>query len=129
MIIEGIAFIGCLLTGYKAAGLVIGTIAGTFMALQTVTKRITALPDPNLTLWFSILVIVFSVITLGITQFAFVKAKANEVLPCFTSASIVIATVAGIFALNEKIHLIQILGIIAVLVGIIFLTAFKEEES
>ena len=129
LIVECIAILGSKLTDYKAAGLIIGTIAGTLMAFQTVTKRITALPDQTLIPYFVILGMFYGAMTFLVTQFAFMKAKANQVIPFFTSASIILATLASIFALNEKLVIFQILGIILVILGIIYLTAFREEEA
>ena len=119
----------CALNGFKGAGFIIGTSAGAFMACQTVTKRITALPDPTITSIYIVLVMIFAILSLGVTQFAFAKAKANRVLPCFTSASIILATIFGAFAMNELIHYFQIIGIIIIIIGIIFLTAFRKEEK
>ncbi len=119
---------------YKAAGLIIGITAGTFMALQTVTKRITAIPDPGLALIFTFLSFGVTTLTFIFTQFAFAKANANIVVPCFTSASITIAILIGVIALSEEIILIQVLGIVIIIIGVILLTPFRnikiiDEES
>lgn len=128
IIVESIAIVGSHFNDYKFAGLILGFSAGTFMAFQTVSKRITAVPDPTLTTIFTFMSLIMAGLTLGVTQYGLAKAKANIVVPCFTSASITIAIISGIVALNEAIVPMQIVGIVAIVLGIIFLTAFKEEE-
>ena len=96
------------------------------MALQTVTKRITAIPDPVVTIVFTFISFGVTTLTFLFTQFAFAKANANIVVPCFTSASIIIAILIGVIALSEEIILIQILGIFLIIIGVILLTAFRE---
>lgn len=129
LIVEGALIIFSILRGYKAAGLIIGSTAGTFMAFQTVTKRITVLPILQVVIIASIFVFVFGAVTLLVTQFALLKARANQVVPCFTSASIVLATFTGSLALSEFLLPPQIVGIVLVVVGVIFLTSFKKEED
>ena len=126
---EAVLIIISKLNDYKYAGLIIGSTAGTFMAIQTVSKRITAIPDFNLIIVFIILTIIVAFFTLLFTQVAFTKAKANVVIPCFTSASISLALIIGIIALNERIELIQLIGIVLIICGIIFLTAFKKGNN
>jgi uncharacterized membrane protein len=126
--VEAIGIIISKLNDYKAAGLIIGTTAGTFMALQTITKRITAIPNPLLATIFTFISFAVTTLTFLFTQFAFAKANANIVVPCFTSASIIIAVLLGILSLNEKILLIQIFGLIIIILGVILLTAFAEED-
>ncbi len=128
-IIESIAIIFSHFNEYKFAGLILGLTAGTCMAIETFSKRITAVPDPFLTAIFSFTSLLMAGITFVVTQYGLAKAKANIVIPCFTSASITIAILSGIISLSESIILIQIVGIIAIIGGIIFLTAFKEEEQ
>ena len=125
---ELIAILVSKFSGYKGAGLIIGITAGTFMALQTVTKRITAIPDPFLALTFTFISFAVTTLTFIFTQFAFAKAKANIVVPCFTSASIIVAIFLGIFSLSEMAIPIQILGLFIIVVGVILLTAFNREE-
>ena len=125
--IEIIAIIGTHLKNYKFAGLILGLTAGSCQAFQTVAKRITAVADPLITTTFTFVTFLMATLTLLVTQYGLAKAKANVVVPCFTSASITIAILVGIVALSEIIHVMQIIGIIGVLIGMIFLTAFKEE--
>ncbi len=126
IIVEGILILFSKYNNYKAAGLIIGITAGTFMALQTVTKKITTIPD--LALVFTLLMFGVTTLTFLFTQFAFAKANANIVVPCFTSASITIAILIGVIALSEEIILIQIFGIGIIIIGIILLTAFKKND-
>jgi drug/metabolite transporter (DMT)-like permease len=124
--IEVIAIIISKFKDYKFAGLIIGTTAGTLSALQTFTKRVTAIPE--FFLIFTGIMFTTAVLTLAVTQFALAKANANVVVPCFSSASIVLATLSGVIALTELIEPIQILGIAVIVLGVIFLTAFKKKE-
>lgn len=125
--IEMIAILISKRNGYKAAGVIIGSTAGTFMALQTVAKRITAIPDPTITLIFSLLTFLTAFLTFVMTQFALVKAKANVVAPCFTSASTTLAVFIGILTLNERIRIVQILGIFSIVFGVIVINLFDRD--
>ena len=125
---EIIAIFGTHLNNYKFAGLILGLTAGTFQAFQTVSKRITAVADPLITTAFTFVTFLMATLTLLITQFGLAKANANIVVPCFTSASVSLAILIGIMALNETIQFMQIIGIISVISGMILLTAFKEEK-
>ncbi|TFG07424.1 MAG: hypothetical protein EU539_04950 [Promethearchaeota archaeon] len=112
---------------YKYAGLIAGFTAGTFIALSTVTKRITAIPNASIFLIFTILSFVFGLMAKAFSQLAYAKGKANIVIPCFTSTSIIMAILVGIIVLNEKVEIIQIIGITFIIGGILLLTAFKKE--
>lgn len=127
--IEGVLIVFSRLQNDKGAGFILGTTAGTLMAFQTVSKRITAIPNLSLTIIFGILTLVFAVFTLLMTQLAFAKSKANRVVPCFTSASISLSILIGVVALQEQIILIQIIGIVVVVAGVIVLTAFRKESE
>jgi uncharacterized membrane protein len=113
----------------KGAGFVLGTTAGTLMAFQTVSKRITAIPNLSLTVIFGILTLILAVFTLLMTQLAFAKSKANRVVPCFTSASISLSILIGVITLQEQIIIIQVIGIVVVVAGVIVLTAFRKESE
>ena len=128
VIIEVIAIIIIKYNDYIAAGLVIGITAGTFNALQTISKRITAIPDPTLTLLFTGATFLTATLTMLIQQFAFTKSKANVTIPCYTSASIIIAVIIGLVALSEDIVLIQIFGIGLLILGVICVSAFNKEQ-
>jgi drug/metabolite transporter (DMT)-like permease len=128
-LLEGILIIISKLSNYKAAGLILGSTAGTLMGFQTVSKRVTAIPDPYLQIIFSIMTMIMAVLTLILTQFAFSKSKANRVVPCFTSASISLSIFIGVITLNELIIPIQLIGIGIVVLGVIFLTAFRKESE
>ncbi|MFX0072861.1 MAG: DMT family transporter [Candidatus Hermodarchaeota archaeon] len=114
---------------YKGTGLIGGFTAGTFLALSTVTKRITAIPNSSIIIVFTILTLIFGIMAKAFSQLAYAKGKANIVIPCFTSTSIIIAILIGILSLNEKIELMQIIGIVLIVGGIILLTAFKKNEN
>ena len=127
--VEAVAIIGSHLNDYKFAGLILGLTAGSCQAFQTVSKRITAVADPLITTAFTFVTFLMATLTLLVTQYGLAKAKANVVVPCFTSASVILAILVGIVALSETIHVLQIMGIIGVVIGMICLTAFKEERE
>jgi drug/metabolite transporter (DMT)-like permease len=117
------------INNWIAAGLILGAISGIFSAFQTSSKRITAIPDEMITLFFTGITFIMAIFTLLTTQFAFTKANANIVVPCYTAISIPLAVFTGVIALNEIIEFVQIIGIILIIVGVIFLTAFTIEEE
>ena len=67
-----------------------------------------------MTLYFTIATFIFALLTLLITQYAFTKAKANQVVPYFMSVSIVLASLMGVLTLSGKINWIQIIGIVSI---------------
>ena len=127
IIVEIIAITISKLRGYFAAGLIIGITAGTFNAFQTVSKRITAIPDPFLSISFTFITFLAAVLTLLFTQYSFAKAKANVAVPSYTSTSISLAVILSLVGLNEEILLIQVLGIIIVIIGVILVSVFNKE--
>lgn len=110
----------------KLYGMTLGIIAGTFMAIQTLTKRITAIPDSTLILVFSLITFLMSILTLLFTQIAFSKANANLVVPLFTSLSIILAIIGGSLSLNESLVILQYPGILIIVIGVILLTGFGK---
>ena len=124
VIIEVIGILVSKKASYRYAGVVFGFTAGTMMAFQSISKRISVIPELRLT--GIILTFVFAILTLGITQIGFTKANANQVVPSFTSASILVASVASIFVLSESINGLQYLGIGIIIVGVLFLTVFNS---
>ena len=96
------------------------------MAFQTVTKRITAIPNTTLSIIFTFVTFLFAIITLLTTQYAFAKAKANLVVPSFTSASILLAIITSSISLSEIIIEIQLVGFVLIVFGVVLLTAFSK---
>ncbi len=113
--------------GYKYAGLIIGTLSGTMMGFQTVTKRLTAVED--LFFAYTAATFILAALTLGFTQYALAKAKANRVIPCATGSSIIVATVVEVLALSENIILIQMIGMALVVFGAILLTIEQKDPE
>ncbi len=129
IIIEIIILLATKYYKLKAIGLIFGLIAGTFMAFQTVSKRITAIPNTLLSTVFIIITIIMALLTLLITQYAFTKAKANLIVPCSTSSSIILAVLIGLVSLNEQFNIFQFIGIALLILGIILLTGFSSESK
>ena len=101
------------------SGIVLGLAAGSFMAFQTLAKRITDID--GLVAIFTFVMFLFAILTLALTQFALSKTRANIVIPCFTSTSIILTTILGVYVIDEAILPIQIAGIIVIVVGIILM--------
>ena len=127
--IELVIFIFSKYFKLKAIGYILGLIAGTFMALQTASKRITAIPNSDLSMIFVVITFIMAISTLIFTQYAFTKANANIVVPCSTSSSIIIAILTGVIALSEQIVIHQIAGVVLLIGGIIILTGFSLESE
>ena len=109
ILIEFIFIIISKLKNDIGAWLVIGITAGTFNAFQTVSKRITAIPDPLITLLFTLITLIMAILTLLFTQYGFTKAKANITVTSYTSTSISLAVLLSLIALNEQIILFKLL--------------------
>jgi len=127
LVIEVILILISKLNDYKLAGIIIGLTAGTTNALQTVSKRITTIPE--MTIYFTIATFIFAPLTLLITQFAFTKAKASQVVPYFMSVSIILASLIGVLALSGKINWIQVIGIVLIVIGVIIISVFQKENE
>jgi multidrug transporter EmrE-like cation transporter len=108
-------------------GVVLGLAAGCFMAFQTLAKRITDIE--GLVAIFTFVMFAFAIATLGLTQWALVKARANVVVPSFTSASIILTTLLGIFVIDESIFKLQISGIVCIVLGIIVMNLLQKDKQ
>jgi len=129
-VIVGLSVVLFLLVFKKSdtlSGVVLGLSAGSFMALQTLSKRITDIE--GMVAIFTFVMFTFAIITLGLTQWAFVKAKANIVVPSFTSTSIIVTTILSIFVVEESIANIQINGIVCIILGIIFMNLIHKKDE
>mgnify|MGYP006287930331 CR=1 FL=1 len=118
---EGLMVLLSLKKQWGMVGILIGTTAGTCMALQTFTKRLTVVPEIRLAATAA--VFISAIMTLAVTQYGFVKAKASRVVPAFTSASIVFATLLGFVVLRERLLAVQTAGIALIIAGVIALTS------
>lgn len=103
----------------KTQGIVLGLSAGSFMAFQTLSKRLTDINE--LRIIFVVLTLFFALMTLPTTQWALSKANANIVIPSFASTSIVLTLILGSVVINEEIAVIQIIGTMLILTGIILM--------
>jgi drug/metabolite transporter (DMT)-like permease len=108
---------------YVLTGFLIGAAAGTMMALQTLFKDLTTFPEFGVS--GAVFTVIFAILTLLVTQIGFTKAKASQVVPSFTSASIILTTFADVIALNQGIVFLQIIGIFIVIIGVILVSGFQ----
>lgn len=111
---------------YKAAGIIFGSFAGAFMCFQTLTKRITWIPNYG---YFVFIMFGFAAATLIMTNFGFLKADAVIVVPSFTAISITLPTLLAIFIFNEPVVILQWVGIAIIVAGVVFLTAFSKIQK
>ncbi|MFX0026501.1 MAG: DMT family transporter [Candidatus Hermodarchaeota archaeon] len=126
IIVEMIFILISKFNGYTGAGLIFGLTAGTFNAFQTVTKRISAIPEPLISSVFTCITFIMALLALLFTMYGFSKAAANVVVPCDISADISTAVLISLFAVNERIEIIQIIGIIIIIFGVVFVTGFRK---
>lgn len=108
-------------------GVVLGLSAGSFMAFQTLAKRITDIE--GLVAIFTFVMFAFAIVTLALSQWAFVKAQANLVVPSFTSTSIILTTILSIVVIDESIITIQINGIACIILGIILMNLIQKKNE
>ncbi len=129
VVVEGTLFIVTRVVSRlrKFSGIAMACIAGTVMAFQTVTKRISAIPEIGPL--YSAIMLGFAVATLALSQVALTLARVNVVVSCFTSLSILLATVVGVVAIGEFLVAPQIAAIGVLLAGVLCLTAFRKEEK
>ncbi|MHA1514025.1 MAG: hypothetical protein ACTSPF_00665 [Candidatus Heimdallarchaeaceae archaeon] len=111
----------------KFKGVILGFTAGSFMAFQTLSKRISDINE--LALIFTFVMFAFATITLVLTQYAFTMAKANVVVPSFSSASIIVTIILGTLVINESIKPIQIAGLCCIVFGIIVMNLLQGEKK
>lgn len=104
----------------KILGIFLALNAGSFMAFQTISKRLTDINE--ITLFFTALTLITAIFTLLMTQIAFSKANANIVVPIFTSTSIILTTILGILSISEVVDNLKILGIVGILIGVVMVT-------
>ena len=126
IIVEIIFILISKVSGYLGAGIIFGFTAGTFNALQTVSKRISAIPEPIVSLVFICITFIMAILALLFTLYGFRRAAANVFVPCDISADISTAVLISLFAVNERIETIQIFGIITIIFGVVFVTGFRK---
>ncbi len=127
VLIELLLFLLSRRPGSGYAGIILGLAAGTMMAFQSISKRISVIPGHFI--WSMVLTFIFAILTLAVTQLGFARARAGQVVPSFTSASIVVASVASIFILGETIEALQYLGMGMIILGVVLLTVFSSRVT
>ena len=120
-VFEAVLVFSALKFRLKSAGYIIGFTAGTVMAFQTLSKRISGFS--GFAVYGIIGVVIFAPLTLFITQLGFTRADASKVVPAFTASSILTATAAGVLILSEQIAPVQIAGTALVAAGAVIMTA------
>jgi drug/metabolite transporter (DMT)-like permease len=119
--VETILVLVALKLRLRTSGYILGFTAGTVMAFQTLSKRISGFP--GFAVHGIIGVVIFASLTIFVTQLGFTRAEASQVVPAFTAASIITATAAGVLILSEKIAPAQIAGTALVAAAVVVMTA------
>ncbi|MHA1797397.1 MAG: hypothetical protein ACTSVY_03020 [Candidatus Helarchaeota archaeon] len=121
-------------------GIIFGIISGMIGGLSVIFQfsAMNFIPTDDLFANFDVLILMFpanlfficfmigGALEFLITQYAFTNGKAVEVVPANQSFFILIPIVGGIFIFAESFNLIQLIGTILIIFGIIFCTAFKK---
>lgn len=123
-----IPIVGCLAVAIavkvksRLSGVVAGLVAGILIAMETISKRLSSVPDTAISATFSALAILYAVGSLTINQVGYAKGMANVVVPCATSTSVIFAIILGLVLLGETVNGVQVLGMALIIPGIVLLT-------
>jgi drug/metabolite transporter (DMT)-like permease len=64
-----------------------------------------------------------------ILQFGFRKDDAIRVVPAFAAMSIATPVIAGLISFGERLHPLQVVGVVAILVGVLLITLESKAAS
>jgi len=126
-------------SGKRLFGIIFGTISGIVGGLSVIFQYTAMRFGPSGDLFTDIWIIVstfpavlyFILFAVGgileflITQYAFTNGKAIEVVPANQSFFILIPIAGSVIIFAEEFNLLQIVGFIFIILGVIFCTAFK----
>jgi uncharacterized membrane protein len=126
-------------SGKRFFGVIFGTISGIAGGLSIIFQYAAMRFGPTGDLFADIWIIVstfpavlyFILFAMGgvlefiLTQYAFTNGKAIEVVPANQSFFILIPIAGSTIIFAEAFNLLQIIGFIAIIIGVIFCTAFK----
>ena len=127
-------------SGKRFFGVIFGTISGIAGGLSVIFQYTAMQFGPTGDLFADIWIIVstfpavlyFILFAVGgvleflLTQYAFTNGKAIEVVPANQSFFIIIPIAGGTIIFAEPFNFIQLIGLIAILIGVILCTAFKN---
>jgi uncharacterized membrane protein len=130
-------------SGKRFFGVIFGTISGIAGGLSIIFQYAAMRFGPTGDLFADIWIIVSSfpavlyfvlfavggVLEFILTQYAFTNGKAIEVVPANQSFFIIIPIAGGAIIFSEPFNIFQILGFIAIIIGVIFCTAFKAGNN
>jgi uncharacterized membrane protein len=71
---------------------------------------------------FAVIWLLLGLVSMVILQFGFRKDDAIRVVPAFAAMSIATPVIAGLVSFGERLHALQVVGIAAILVGVLLLT-------
>jgi uncharacterized membrane protein len=71
---------------------------------------------------FALIWVILSIVSMVILQFSYKRDKAIRIVPVFSANYIVIPVLGGVIGFNEKLHFVQWLGIVLILLGVFVLT-------
>ncbi|MDD1778866.1 MAG: hypothetical protein LUQ65_11945, partial [Candidatus Helarchaeota archaeon] len=130
-------------SGRRFFGVIFGTISGIAGGLsiifQYAAMRLGPTGDLFADIWiivstfpailYFILFAVGGVLEFLITQYAFTNGKAIEVVPPNQSFFIIVPIAGGAIIFAEAFNILQIIGFIVIIIGVILCTAFKSPSN
>ena len=79
---------------------------------------------------FALIWVILSIVSMVVLQFSYKRDKAIRIIPVFSACYIVIPVLGGVIGFNEKLHSIQWLGIMLIMLGVFVLTIkFSRAEA
>lgn len=78
---------------------------------------------------FAVIWLLLGLVSMVILQFGFRKADAIRVVPAFSAMSIATPVIAGLVSFGERLHALQVVGIAAILVGVLLITLESKAAS
>ncbi len=122
-------------------GILIGGFAGALGGFIPLFQKVTALNlgrtgsllaesswfGGMLTNIYALIWILLSIVSMLILQFSYKWDKAIRIIPAFTANYIMIPVLGGVICFTEKLHLLQWLGVVFILIGVFLLTVKPEK--
>jgi drug/metabolite transporter (DMT)-like permease len=83
-----------------------------------------AVANPFTPLW-----VLLSIASMFVIQFAYRHERAVRLIPYFTSCSILVPVLGGVFVFGERLQTAQWAGVVMILTGLMLLTLPSAEHS
>jgi drug/metabolite transporter (DMT)-like permease len=108
----------------KVAGSLVGRGSSFLASLLEKGHWAHALANPFTPLW-----ILLSIASMVVIQFAYRHERAVRLIPYFTSCSILVPVLGGVFVFSERLQAAQWVGVALILTGLMLLTLPAAEDS